>query len=159
MASRGLKKRPVLEDLIGEGVSVRPVQRPYTELANDPRVLAYSTLRQDPAMWRDLEWKLHAARRFHEADGDDAAEADAKGGKGGEERVWKRNLAQVGVDASLRRQTSSGDRRGDQRFEPLGESPEPWRRGWCRLRRHLQEIDARALRSSKTCITVLADIS
>ena len=66
MASRGLKKRPVLEDLIGEGVSVRPVQRPYTELANDPRVLAYSTLGQDPAMWRDLEWKLHAARRYHD---------------------------------------------------------------------------------------------
>ena len=66
MVSRGLKKRQVLEDLIGEGVSVRPVQRPYTELADDPRVLAYSTLGQDPATWRDLEWKLHAARRFHD---------------------------------------------------------------------------------------------
>ena len=66
MASRGLKKRPVLEDLIGEGVSVRPVERPYSELADDPRVLAYSTLGQDPATWRDLEWKLHAARRFQD---------------------------------------------------------------------------------------------
>ena len=66
MASRGLKKRPVLEDLIGEGVSVRPVQRPYTELADDIRAQAYSTLGQDPAMWRDLEWKLHAGRRSHD---------------------------------------------------------------------------------------------
>ena len=66
MASRGLKKRPVLEDLIGEGVTVRPMQRPYTELADDIRVQAYSTLGQDPAMWRDLEWKLHAARRYHD---------------------------------------------------------------------------------------------
>ena len=66
MVSRGLKKRQVLEDLIGEGVSVRPVERPYTELADDPRVLAYSTLGQDPATWRDLEWKLHAARRFQD---------------------------------------------------------------------------------------------
>ena len=55
MASRGLKKRPVLEDLIGEGVTVRPIQRPYTELADDIRVQACSTLGQDPAMWRDLE--------------------------------------------------------------------------------------------------------
>ena len=66
MASRGLKKRPVLEDLIGEGVTVRPMQRPYTELADDIRVQAYSTLGQDPAMWRDLEFKLHAARRYHD---------------------------------------------------------------------------------------------
>ena len=66
MVSRGLKKRPVLEDLIGEGVSVCPVQRPYAELADDIRVQAYSTLGQDPAMWRDLEWKLHAARRYHD---------------------------------------------------------------------------------------------
>ena len=64
MASWRLKKRPVLEDLNGEGVSVRPVQRPHTELADDIRVQAYSTLGQDPAMWRNLEWKLHAARRF-----------------------------------------------------------------------------------------------
>ena len=63
MASRGLKHKLVLEDLIGEGVRVRPVQRPYTQLADDPRVLAYSTLGQDPATWRELEWKLHAARR------------------------------------------------------------------------------------------------
>ena len=66
MASRGLKKRPVLEDLIGEGISVRAPQRPYTQLADDPRVLAYSNLGQDPATWRDLEWKLHAARRFQD---------------------------------------------------------------------------------------------
>ena len=66
MVSRGLKHKLVLEDLIGEGVSVRPVQRPYTQLADDPRVLAYSNLGQDPATWRDLEWKLHAARRFHD---------------------------------------------------------------------------------------------
>ena len=66
MASRGLKKRPVLEDLIGEGVTVRPMQRPYTELADDIRVQAYSALGLDPAMWRDLELKLHAARRYHE---------------------------------------------------------------------------------------------
>ena len=66
MTSRGLKKRPLLEDLIGEGVTVRPIQRPYTELANDPRGLAYSARGQDPAMLRDLEWKLHAARRFHD---------------------------------------------------------------------------------------------
>ena len=66
MASRGLKRRPVLEDLIGEGISVQPVQRPYTQLADDPRVLAYSTLGQDPAVWRNLELRLHAARRFHD---------------------------------------------------------------------------------------------
>ena len=62
MASRGLKKKPVLEDLIGEGVNVRAPQRPYTQLGDDPRVLAYNTLGQDPSMWRELEWKLHAAR-------------------------------------------------------------------------------------------------
>ena len=56
----------MLEDLIGEGVTVRPIQRPYTELADDIRVQAYSTLGQDPAMWRAREWKLHAARRFHD---------------------------------------------------------------------------------------------
>ena len=66
MASRGLKKKPTLEDVIGEGVSVRVPQRPYTQLADDPRVLAYSTLGQDPAAWRDLELRLHAARRFHD---------------------------------------------------------------------------------------------
>ena len=41
-------------------------QRPHTQLADDPRVLAYSTLGQDPAAWRDLELRLHAARRFHD---------------------------------------------------------------------------------------------
>ena len=66
MASRGLKKKPTLEDVIGEGVSVRVPKRPYTQLADDPRVLAYSTLGQDPAAWRDLELRLHAARRFHD---------------------------------------------------------------------------------------------
>ena len=67
MAFRGLKKKPTHEDVIGEGVSVRVPQRPYTQLADDPRVLAYSTLGQDPAAWRDLELRLHAARRFHDA--------------------------------------------------------------------------------------------
>ena len=66
MASRGLKKEPTLEDVIGEGVNVRVPKRPYTQLADDPRVQAYSNLGQDQAAWRDLEWKLHAARCFHD---------------------------------------------------------------------------------------------
>ena len=66
MASRDFKRKPVLEVPIGEGVSARPVQRPYTQVADDPRVSAYSAPAQDPAMRRDLEWKLHAARRYHD---------------------------------------------------------------------------------------------
>ena len=64
--AQGLKKRPQLEDLIGEGISVLAPERPYTQLGDDPRVLAYSTLGHDPATWRELEWKLHVARRFHD---------------------------------------------------------------------------------------------
>ena len=66
MTSRGLKKRPQLEDVIGEGFAVKPLERPWTHLADDPRVLAYSQLGNDPAAFRDLEWKLRAARRMHE---------------------------------------------------------------------------------------------
>lgn len=42
MAARGLRhKVPQLEDLIGEGISIKPYTPPYTQLADDPRVSAY----------------------------------------------------------------------------------------------------------------------
>ena len=65
MASVGLKKRPRLEDMIGTGVSIRPSVDPWTELGDDPRVRAYRHM--DPAVYRDMEMKLAASRRFRDA--------------------------------------------------------------------------------------------
>ena len=67
MASRGLKhKVPQLEDLIGEGFRITPVVGPYTKLADDPRVRAYSNLGSNPEEFRRLEYELRAARAFHD---------------------------------------------------------------------------------------------
>ena len=64
MATVGLRHVPVLEDVIGKGVTIQPESRPWTQLSDDPRVLAYSNL--DPSVYRDLEVKLAAARRFRD---------------------------------------------------------------------------------------------
>ena len=62
MASVGLKKRPRLEDMIGQGADIRIPTNPIDELGDDPRVRAYRHM--DPSVYRDLELKLAAARRF-----------------------------------------------------------------------------------------------
>ena len=64
MASVGLKKRPRLEDLIGTGVSIRVEADPWTELGDDPRIRMYRHM--DPAVYRDMEMKLVASRRFRD---------------------------------------------------------------------------------------------
>ena len=64
MTSVGLRHVPVLEDVIGTGVTIQPKKRPWTQLSDDPRVLAYSNM--DPSVYRDLELKLAAARRFQD---------------------------------------------------------------------------------------------
>ena len=64
MASVGLKKRPRLEDMIGTGVSIRPSVDPWTELGDDPRIRMYRHM--DPAVYRDMEMKLAASRRFRD---------------------------------------------------------------------------------------------
>lgn len=66
MAARGLKRRPQLEDLIGEGVSIKPYTPPYTQLADDPRVSADWNLGNDPEDFRRLEHRMRAARAFHD---------------------------------------------------------------------------------------------
>ena len=59
-----MRRRPVLDDMIGKGVRVPDIQRPYTQLSDDPRVLHYEHM--SPDTWRDLEMKLAIARRFHD---------------------------------------------------------------------------------------------
>ena len=58
----GLRKVRDLEDMIGRGTEITPIERPYMKLADDPRVLAYSDL--DAASFAQLELRLAAARRF-----------------------------------------------------------------------------------------------
>ena len=60
----GLRKVRDLEDMIGRGTEIVPIERPYTKLADGPRVLAYSDL--DAASFAQLELKLAAARRFRD---------------------------------------------------------------------------------------------
>ena len=56
----GLRKVRDLEDMIGKGAEIRPIERPYMRLADDPRVLAYSDLACLPtAVWtprHSLSW-------------------------------------------------------------------------------------------------------
>ena len=59
-----MRRPPVLDDMIGKGVRVPDIQRPYTQLSDDPRVLHYEHM--SPDTWRDLELKLAIARRFHD---------------------------------------------------------------------------------------------
>ena len=63
-ASVGLRKVRDLEDMIGRGTEIVPIERPYMKLLDDPRVLAYSDL--DAASFAQLELKLAAARRFRD---------------------------------------------------------------------------------------------
>ena len=62
--SVGLRPVSALEDVIGRGVTIQPKKRPWTQLSDDPRVLAYSNM--DPSVYRDMELKLAAARRFQD---------------------------------------------------------------------------------------------
>ena len=62
MTAVGLRHVPVLEDLVGKGASIRLKTDPVQQLEDDPRVLAYRHM--DPAAFRDLEFKVAAARRF-----------------------------------------------------------------------------------------------
>ena len=64
MTHVGLRHVPVLEDVIGSGVTIQPKKRPWTQLSDDPRVLAYSNM--DPSVYRDLGMKFAAARRFQD---------------------------------------------------------------------------------------------
>ena len=52
----GLRKVRDLEDMIGRGTEITPIERPYVKLADDPRVLAYSDL--DAASFAQLELRL-----------------------------------------------------------------------------------------------------
>ena len=63
-AAVGLRKVRDLDDMIGHGTAIEPIERPYLKLADDPRVLAYSDL--DAASFTQLELKLAAARRFRD---------------------------------------------------------------------------------------------
>ena len=60
----GLRKVRDLDDMIGRGTEIIPIERPYLKLADDPRVLAYSDL--DAASFTQLELELAAARRFRD---------------------------------------------------------------------------------------------
>ena len=64
MTQVGLRHVPVLEDVIGTGVEIQPEVRPYQQLSDDPRTLAYSNM--EPKVYQDLELKLAAARRFQD---------------------------------------------------------------------------------------------
>ena len=66
MTSRGLKKKAQFEHVIGEGFSIIPIQRPFTDLSEDPCALAYASLGNDSQAVRELEWRLRAVRRFDE---------------------------------------------------------------------------------------------
>ena len=60
----GLRKVRDLQDMIGKGAEIRPIERPYLRLADDPRVLSHSDL--DAASFAQLELKRAAARRFRD---------------------------------------------------------------------------------------------
>ena len=63
---KSLRHRPTLDRLIARGVeaNVRLPERPYSDLADDARVLRYSQM--PPDVWRDQEHKLAIARRYHD---------------------------------------------------------------------------------------------
>ncbi len=60
-----MRRRNVLDDMIGKGgIRVPDIQRPYTQLSDDPRVLHYEHM--SPDTWRELRPKLAVARRYHD---------------------------------------------------------------------------------------------
>jgi hypothetical protein len=64
MVSVGLRHVPVLEDMIGKGEETHIKTDRWAKIGDDPRVLTYRHM--DPNVYRDLELKLVAARRFHD---------------------------------------------------------------------------------------------
>lgn len=102
-----LRKVRNLDDMIGKGAEITPIERPYVKLADDPSVLSYSDL--DAAPFAQLELKLAAARRFRDEFRHQAMRANvpvgtvmAAGGLGGGSFV--RNGEVVGDhDAALAR--------------------------------------------------------